>query len=116
MQLRDDGVRVVEIRLHHDLGIRRFFVRRVDPGEILDLPGLRFLVEPPGIPPLAHVQVTLDEDLGEGSVGKNAPHESPVVAEGGNERADHDVALLVEELGRLSDPPDVLGPILVAEP
>ncbi len=104
-------------RAGDDLRILGRFVGGVDPCEVLDLAGPRFLVELLRVPLLANFQRRIDEDLDEivAALQCDLAGAAAVRAVGRDESGNNHRAAVGHEVGHFGDAPDVFHAILGGE-
>src|SRR5437763_958308 len=104
--------------LHHDLRIDWRFIRRVDAGELADLPCPRLFVKIFRIPFFTDCERRFDKDLDEFGITfhRNRASPLPIGPVRRNEGSDDDVAGVSHQLRYFAHPPNIFDAVIRREP
>jgi len=102
-------------RFQFQFGIRRFFIRRGNPGEILQFAGTGAAVVVLGVALGADIYRAIAVDFEKIAVLENTAHLVAVAADRRHEGRQHDGARLDEQLGHFADAADVFLAVLRRE-
>ena len=99
--------------INNNIGGLGWFIGRIDPGKIRNLPGPRFFIEPFRVARLAYIERRIDKDLDKFTLAKKIPRHAPFRPERRDKGRHHNQARVNHQFRNLANAADILNPVRI---